>query len=49
MRLSKSLSAEFLDTAGLLAIQVLHEINIDISKNRSKSINEFGNEEFDYV
>ncbi len=33
----------------LEAIQVLHEINIDISKNRSKSIDEFVREEIDYV
>lgn len=31
------------------AIQVLREINIDISKNRSKSIDEFVREEIDYV
>ncbi len=31
------------------AIQVLREINIDISKNRSKSIDEFVKEEIDYV
>jgi len=49
MRLSKRLFAEFLGTAGLPVIQVLHEINIDISKNRSKSSNECGKEEYDYV
>lgn len=33
----------------LYAIQVMAEIGIDISKNRSKSINEFMKEKFDYV
>ena len=31
------------------AIQVMSEIDIDISKNRSKSINEFMDQKFDYV
>lgn len=31
------------------AIKVLAEIGIDISKNRSKSVDEFANEEIDYV
>lgn len=32
-----------------LAIYVMKEIGIDISNQRSKSVNEFLNEEFDYV
>ena len=31
------------------AIEVMSEIGVDISKNRSKSIHEFQNEQFDYV
>jgi len=31
------------------AIQVMAEVGIDISKNRSKSINEFMDQKFDYV
>lgn len=31
------------------AIKVLAEINIDISNNRSKSVDEFANEDIDYV
>lgn len=31
------------------AIQVMKEIGIDISKNKTKSVDEFLNEEFDYV
>jgi len=38
MRLSKSLSAEFLGTTGLLVIQVLHEIDIDISKTAQNQL-----------
>jgi arsenate reductase len=32
-----------------LAIQAMHEIGIDISAHRSKSVDEFGGQEFDYV
>jgi arsenate reductase len=31
------------------AIQVLREINIDISRNRSKSIGEFAEQEIEYI
>ncbi|OGI23520.1 MAG: hypothetical protein A2287_05325 [Candidatus Melainabacteria bacterium RIFOXYA12_FULL_32_12] len=31
------------------AIQIMQEIGIDISNQRSKSVNEFKNESFDYV
>ena len=31
------------------AIQVMHEIGIDISSHRAKSVDEFGGQEFDYV
>ena len=32
-----------------LAIRVMKEVGIDISKNRSKSVNEFYHDRFDYV
>lgn len=32
-----------------LAIKAMEEIHIDISKQRSKSVDEFGGQEFDYV
>ena len=56
--LLKSLYGEYYDvySAGsdpsivnLYAIKVLAELNIDISNNRSKSLNEFEGLEFDYV
>ena len=31
------------------AIEVMHEIGIDISNHRSKSVDEFGGQDFDYV
>jgi len=31
------------------AIQAMHEVGIDISGNRSKSVDEFANQAFDYV
>ncbi len=36
-------------TVNPYAVKVLKEIGIDISNNRSKSIDELGKEEFDYV
>lgn len=32
-----------------LAVKAMQEIGIDISSHRSKSVNEFGNESFDFV
>jgi len=36
-------------SVNLLAIQVMQEINIDIGQSKSKSVNEFVNDYFDYV